>query len=241
MRLTVCPQFEVVKRNVAVRNVAVSNLLSNVLFLSCFENFGHAAARDSRVTWLGWSGYRVYVSVLWAEVHRKAARCSEVARSCGADLTTYPFIHVNYARQIHRRERLGCGDVYKLRTASMSRASDSGRVRDDMPVTVSTVGNRPRSNGCLVLSTGCAFVRSEVGQHRAGRNSTVLPGLQRGGGGHATPNVPGLQPPPSAASHIRPRLHRAWRVDSPHFFSGTASIRSASAFWNPSEPTVLPL
>ena len=61
------------------------------------------------------------MSVLWVEVHRKAARCSEVARSCGADLTTYPFIHVNYARQIDRRERLGCGDVYKLRTASMSR------------------------------------------------------------------------------------------------------------------------
>ena len=240
MRLTVCPQFEVVKRNVAVRNVAVSNLLSNVLFLSSFENFGHAAGRDSRVTWLGWSGYRVYVSVLWAEVHRKAARCSEVARSCGADLTTYPFIHVNYARQIHRRDRLGCGDVYKLRTTSMSRASDSGRVRDDKPGTVSTSATGPdRMLSGPIDGMRVRPIRSWAPPAR--RTALCYQDSSGGGGGHATPNVPGLQPPPSAASRIRPRLHRAWRLDSPHFFSGTASIRSASAFWNPSEPTVLPL
>jgi hypothetical protein len=34
----------------------------------------------------------------------------------------------------------------------------SFRVRDDTPGIALAVGNRPRSNGCLALSTGCAFI-----------------------------------------------------------------------------------
>jgi hypothetical protein len=40
-----------------------------------------------------------------------------------------------------------------------ARHGGSLRVRDDTPGMVLTVSNRPRSNGGLALSTGCAFVR----------------------------------------------------------------------------------
>jgi hypothetical protein len=39
-----------------------------------------------------------------------------------------------------------------------ARCWGSFRVGDDTPGIVWAVGNRPRSNGCLALSTGCAFI-----------------------------------------------------------------------------------
>ena len=66
-------------------------------------------------------------------------------------------------------------------------ADDCFRVGDDTPGIVLAVGNRPRSNGGLALSTGCAFiprVYPKVGS-TGSQISTVRPGLQQGAVGDA--------------------------------------------------------